>query len=138
MPAVSSPAFAARRRGARLPERFRAGDLLLLSVATHRVSRLVSKDTVTSPLRAPFTRFRGPAGPSDLDEEVRGHGARRAIGELVSCPFCVGQWVGSAFVGGLDGPTGARADPPVHAWPPLPFAGHGARSPRDHAEPRGL
>jgi hypothetical protein len=35
--------------------RTRLGDLLLLGVATHKLARLLSKDRVTSPLRAPFT-----------------------------------------------------------------------------------
>src|SRR3954466_9878167 len=37
-------------------------ELACMALATHKVSRLVAKDAVTSPLRAPFTRFDGPAG----------------------------------------------------------------------------
>ena len=37
-------------------------DTVLLSVATHKLSRLLSKDAVTSPLRAPFTKVRGADG----------------------------------------------------------------------------
>lgn len=88
------------RRG-RLPERFDARDLALAGVATHKLSRLLSKHPVTSPLRAPFTRFSGTAGPAELQEEVRGTGPRHAIGELVSCPFCLAQWVATGFVFGL-------------------------------------
>jgi hypothetical protein len=76
-------------------------DLLLVSVSTHKLSRLIAKDPVTSPLRAPFTRFEGAAGPAELHEEVRGHGARHALGELVTCPFCLAQWVATAHVAGL-------------------------------------
>src|SRR6266568_6180594 len=50
--------------------------------------RLITKDPVTSPLRAPFTVFEGQEGQAELKEEVRGHGARKAVGELVTCPFC--------------------------------------------------
>jgi hypothetical protein len=96
---VAVGALAARRRG--LPSNVGAGDLALISVATHKLSRLLAKDPVTSPLRAPFTRFAGTSGEAELKEEVRGTGPRKAIGELVTCPFCVGQWVATSFVLGL-------------------------------------
>lgn len=84
-----------------LPERFSASDLALLTVATHKISRLAAKDPVTSPLRAPFTRFAGTSGEAELAEEVRGTGPRKAVGELVTCPFCLGQWVATALAFGL-------------------------------------
>jgi hypothetical protein len=56
---------------------------------------------VTSPLRAPFTTFKGTTGPAELQEEPRGTGLRKAVGELIICPFCVGQWVATGFVFGL-------------------------------------
>ncbi|MFE3458137.1 DUF1360 domain-containing protein [Nocardiopsis aegyptia] len=76
-------------------------DLALMGLTTHKLSRLLAKDPVTSPLRAFFTRFRGVSGPSELKEEVRGEGGRRAVGELVTCPFCTAQWVATAYVFGL-------------------------------------
>jgi hypothetical protein len=85
----------------RLPDRLRASDALLLAVATHKLSRTLAKDAVASPLRAPFTRFKGAAGPGEVNEDVRGVGVQKAAGELVSCPFCLDQWVASAFVVGL-------------------------------------
>jgi hypothetical protein len=90
-----------RWRGVRLPERVHAGDLALAAVATHRLSRLISKDSVTSVVRAPFTRYEEPAGAGEVNEEVRGSGLRHAAGELISCPFCLDQWVATAFVGGI-------------------------------------
>jgi hypothetical protein len=100
---------AARRRRGSLPERLAWADLALAGLATHKLSRLVAKDPVTSPLRAPFTRLRGTSGPKELQEEVRGRGARKAIGELLTCPFCVGQWVATGFVFGLVvAPRGTR------------------------------
>jgi hypothetical protein len=56
---------------------------------------------VTSPLRAPFTRYSGTSAEAELDEEVRGRGMREAVGELVSCPFCLGQWVATTGLFGL-------------------------------------
>jgi Protein of unknown function (DUF1360) len=93
--------LAARRSGRPLPERVDAADLLLIGTASHKVSRLVSKDKVTSPLRAPFTELEGSGGPGELEERSRGRGARKAIGELLVCPYCLGLWVVAAFAIGL-------------------------------------
>jgi hypothetical protein len=57
-------------------------DLLLLGVATHKVSRLLTKDWVTAPLRAPFTRYEGSTGAGEVNENARGSGMQRALGEL--------------------------------------------------------
>jgi hypothetical protein len=89
-----------RRSGRKLPGRLPAGDFLLLAAGTHKLSRLIAKDRVTSFLRSPFTRYTGEAGPSEVEEEPRGTGLQLAIGELVVCPYCVGQWVAAAFVAG--------------------------------------
>jgi hypothetical protein len=90
-----------QRSGRELPERMQTGDLVLVSVATHKASRLVAKDRVTSTLRAPFTRFQDDAGPSEVSEAARGHGLRRAIGELIVCPYCLGLWISAASAAGL-------------------------------------
>lgn len=91
----------ARRSGRGLPERVGTADLLAIGVASHKVSRLVAKDKVTRPLRAPFTELKGEGGPSELEESARGTGARQAIGELLVCPYCLGLWVAAAFSVGL-------------------------------------
>jgi len=89
------------RNRRRLPRAFDPGDLALLAVASFKLSRILSRDSVTSPLRAPFTRYRGSAdGPAEVQEDVRGRGARKAIGELLTCPFCLGQWTATAFMAG--------------------------------------
>ncbi|MQY06189.1 DUF1360 domain-containing protein [Actinomadura macrotermitis] len=90
----------ARRRGrrARPPG---PGDLALMTLTTHKLSRMITKEPVTSPLRAPFTRYNGTSGPAELAEEVRGSGLRHTIGELVTCPFCVAQWVATGYAAGM-------------------------------------
>jgi hypothetical protein len=88
-------------RGRRLPGKVGLGDAVLLSVATHKLSRLIAKDAVLSPLRAAFTRYEEPAGDGELNESVRGHGFRHAVGELISCPFCLAVWIATGLVGGL-------------------------------------
>jgi hypothetical protein len=91
----------ARRFGRDLPERPAAADVVLVGVASHKLSRLVTKDKVTSPLRAPFTELEGSGGPGELEERARGTGARRAVGELLVCPYCLDLWVAAAFSVGL-------------------------------------
>jgi hypothetical protein len=91
----------AKRQGRELPERVPAGQLLLIGTASHKLSRLLSKDKVTSPLRAPFTELEGKGGPAEFEERSRGTGLRKAIGELLICPFCLGLWVIAGFSVGL-------------------------------------
>jgi hypothetical protein len=94
---------AQRRRGAAptLPEYIGVGDILLMGVATHKLSRLLAKDKVLSGVRAPFARYKETSNPSEVEESARGHGVQKAIGELLTCPYCVGLWVASFFNYGL-------------------------------------
>jgi hypothetical protein len=95
-------ALAGLRAGGReLPESLSAGDLALAGIATHKVSRLLAKDKVTSFIRAPFTRYKEPAGHGELEEAPRGTGARYAIGELLVCPYCLAQWIAAGFAVGM-------------------------------------
>ncbi len=93
--------LAARKSGRWLPERIELRDVLLLGVATHKVSRIVTKEMVTSAARAPFTQYEAPAGAGEINESTRGKGLRHAIGELLTCPFCFAVWVASSFTYGL-------------------------------------
>jgi Protein of unknown function (DUF1360) len=95
---AASLAFLALKRGGRLPSRIGFTDLVLVGVATHKLSRLIAKDKVTSFLRAPFTRYQGPGAPGEVEEEARGHGLRLATGELLTCPYCIGPWISAAFL----------------------------------------
>jgi hypothetical protein len=91
----------AMKRTNRLPNRFQARDLALVTLAAHKLSRTLSRDTVTSPLRAPFAHFEGAAAPGEVKEDVSGTGVRKAVGELITCPFCMDQWVATGMVTGL-------------------------------------
>lgn len=84
-----------------LPAKVDLTDVLLLGLATQKISRVITKARVTSVVRAPFTKYEGPAGSGEVEESPRGRGLRRAIGELVSCPFCMGTWIACAGVAGL-------------------------------------
>lgn len=98
---VAGLAGIGRWRNAEIPERLSAGDLALCSLATHKLSRMLTKDPVTSPIRFGVTRYAGPSGDGEVMEEPRGTGFSHAAGELLTCPFCIGQWVATSFVAGL-------------------------------------
>lgn len=88
--------------GHELPERYAVSDLALGGVATHKLTRLLTKSSVTSPLRAPFTEFEKATSSGEHQESPRGgHGVRHTVGELLTCPFCMSVWIGSAYVAGL-------------------------------------
>jgi uncharacterized protein DUF1360 len=93
-----------KARGEELPEHIGAGDLALLSIATQRTSRTISKDKVTHPFRAPFVVPKDAEGaaPGEVEESPRSDsGVRHAVGELLLCPFCISQWVAAGFLIGL-------------------------------------
>src|ERR1700758_5196893 len=85
-------ALLSARRSGRLPERIESRDVVLLGIASHKLSRLVAKDKITTFLRAPFTEYQGRGGPAEVEERARGEGVRRAVGELLTCPYCLGLW----------------------------------------------
>ena len=88
--------------GRKLPERgIATRDIVLLGVATHKMSDLIANDAVTSFIRAPFTELQEKESPKSVDEKPRGTGFRRSMGELLTCKFCMGQWIASFFTYGL-------------------------------------
>ncbi len=68
-------------------------DIVLIGIATHKIGRIVTRDWVTSPVRAPFTQYSGSAGGGEVNERSRGTGLRRAVGDLLTCPWCIAPWV---------------------------------------------
>ena len=93
--------YISARRKDRLPEGIATRDLVLIGAATHKLSRLIAKDKVTSFLRAPFKRYEGKAGPAELNEKTRGEGFQAVVGELLGCPYCLGLWISSAMTAGV-------------------------------------
>jgi len=75
-----------------LPKKPRLIELVFLGIATHKLSRIVAKDRITSILRAPFVSYLRSAGAGEVEEEPRGRGIQRGIGQLISCPFCLAPW----------------------------------------------
>ena len=74
-------------------------DIALIGIASHKLSRLVSKDEVAAFVRAPFVEVR-VEDEGRVEETPTGRGPRRALGRLLTCPSCVGQWAAAGFVAG--------------------------------------
>jgi len=76
-------------------------DLVLLGLASYRIGRMLAYERVAAPLRAAVTTT--APDPSGYGETVvaRGEGARKAIGELLSCPICISTWAAAGLVYGL-------------------------------------
>lgn len=103
---VVGAATAVRRRGR---TRVTFTDGALLAVGAFRLSRLVSKNKVAGVVRAPFTRWVEPGDGAEVNEAPRGEGMRHAIGELLTCPFCLTQWSATALgVAWLHAPEATR------------------------------
>ena len=77
----------ARRR---LPERIGFGDVVRIGLASYKLGRLIAKEEVASFVRAPVTQ-------DDEATEPKPEGLQRALGELVTCPYCIGLWVASGL-----------------------------------------
>jgi hypothetical protein len=81
---INAALLLARRQGRALPKA-EPVEILLVGMAAHKVSRIVAKDKVASPIRDSF------AGMS---------GVRGAFGELLTCPYCLGLWASTIFAVG--------------------------------------
>lgn len=99
--AFAAALLAAKQSGRELPDRTSLSDLLLLGIATHKLGRIITRDWVTSPLRAPFTEYKESAGGGEVNEKSRGEGLQRAVGDLLTCPWCIAPWVASALAFGF-------------------------------------
>lgn len=81
----------------RMPRQPALSDIWLLGAATHKLTRIITKDFITSPLRAPFTRRGELEGGGEVRDKPRGAGLQAALGELFSCPYCLGPWVATGL-----------------------------------------
>ncbi|UDY37528.1 DUF1360 domain-containing protein [Dermatobacter hominis] len=90
-----------RRADGATPPATQWSDIALVGLSTYKLSRLLTKQTVTSPLRAPFAEFVDHGGPGEVNVRPVGRGWRRSVGELLSCPFCLDVWIASASTAAL-------------------------------------
>jgi Protein of unknown function (DUF1360) len=69
-------------------------EFAVLGAATFKASRALSRERVGSFVRQPFVE-----GDAEIGEEEQpaGGGLQRAIGELVTCPRCLGTWTAASL-----------------------------------------
>lgn len=72
-------------------------DVALLGIGSHKLSRVITKDFVTAPLRAPFTKRKENEGAGEVHDEPRGGLVRRTVGNLLTCPYCLGFWISTGL-----------------------------------------
>lgn len=63
--------------------------LLVLALASHQLSRVLTKERIALPVRRLFT---------EPDGETPRSGWARAPGELVTCPYCASVWSATVLV----------------------------------------
>ena len=74
----------------RLPERVRSGDIVRIALSSYKLSRVITKEDVAAFVRAPVTE--------DPDaQKPKREGMARVLGELVTCPYCIGLWIASGL-----------------------------------------
>jgi len=69
-------------------------DFAVLSAASFKAARTLSRDQVTSFIREPFVRGQAHSGD---EEPIPTGGMEQAIGELVTCTRCVGTWAAAGL-----------------------------------------
>ncbi len=72
-------------------------DLALLAVATHKITRTLAKDRIMKPIREPFTK----EDKIEHKEVPKGTGLQKAVGNLLTCQFCLGPWVATSLLFGF-------------------------------------
>lgn len=71
----------------RLPGKPKPGEILLLGGRRTNLPRLITKDLVTAPLRAPLVKFKEETGEGEVEEQsCREGGIEEAVGDLLTCP----------------------------------------------------
>ncbi|MGG4497960.1 DUF1360 domain-containing protein [Brevibacillus reuszeri] len=76
-------------------------DMLILVLASFRLTHLIVFDEITSFLREPFltiTYVTDSSGQVVRDFQFKGGRVRQWIGKLLSCHWCVGIWIGILIV----------------------------------------
>ncbi|MCL6572782.1 MAG: DUF1360 domain-containing protein [Bacillus sp. (in: Bacteria)] len=76
-------------------------NLLLLSLATFRLTRLLIFDKITEFIRAPFfdeIREENVVGEIEVYYLPKKTGIKKFLGELLSCYWCTGIWTSTGIV----------------------------------------
>ncbi len=67
-------------------------ELVLIALASFRLTRLFVYDTITAFFRDQFYDVRAKRNGAEVLEKPAA-GPRRTLADLVSCPWCMGMWV---------------------------------------------
>ncbi len=83
----------------RLPTSIRPFDFVLLGLAAARLTDIISTDQIMQWLRRPFVKMETTeiAGHEVETRTGRGRGLKKVLGDLLSCPWCVGVWVAASL-----------------------------------------
>lgn len=74
--------------------------LVILAMASFRLTHLVVYDVITEPVRKFFVVREFAAGPDGkrvIYVTVQGKGFRNWMGRMINCPWCAGIWVSGAL-----------------------------------------
>lgn len=75
-------------------------DLALLTIASYKFSRVITMSFIGSAVRAPFTKRGQSLRAGEVQDQARGSGLQRAIGSMLTCPFCFNVWSTTLFTFG--------------------------------------
>lgn len=80
-----------------------AADLAVDALATHRLTRLVTQDTITRPLRARIIRHAyrfkdDDLTEAELDQMPHDDDDAPKLAAFIVCPWCVGLWISFGVV----------------------------------------
>lgn len=70
--------------------------IIIIGLASFRLTRLIVFDKITEFIRAPF--FDEMVDGDEVYLVVKPTGIRRWVGELLNCYWCTGVWVSSALL----------------------------------------
>lgn len=76
------------------------GDFALTAAAAHKLAQIISGERVTMYIRSPFTWQKDEGKGGERKEIPKEHGIHRAIGELLTCPYCLAPWISGTLIAG--------------------------------------
>ena len=74
----------------RIPDRIRWSDLFAIALTSYKMSRVITKEDIAAFVRAPVTE-------DPEAQQPKPDGMARVLGELVTCPYCIGLWISSGL-----------------------------------------
>ncbi len=82
------------------PKKLKAIELAYLTIGSYKLSRVITMSFIASFLRAPFTTRGKSLKGGEVQDVARGEGLQKAIGNMLTCPFCFNVWASTFFIFG--------------------------------------